>query len=234
VRLPDAVVFDLDGVLVNSEEVAWAAWGRALAQHGYELTAEDRLLQTGETREGNLAYFGERAAIAELEPFEAALGHDMRAAFAAHLVAYDDARRLLEALEARDVPIAVASNGGREGVEHRLVATGLRQHVGVVVSKDDVERPKPAPDPFQEACRRLGTPAARTVGVEDSTHGVRSARDAGLAVLAVAREHVGAEHLGAAHLVVTALDLAAIAEVLARRLGGAPASARDGGPGRLG
>ncbi len=231
-RLPDAVVFDLDGVLVNSEEVAWAAWARALAQHGYELTAEDRVLQTGETREGNLAYFGDRAAIAELERFEEALGHDMRAAFDEHLVAYDDARRVLEALAARGVPIGVASNGGREGVEHRLAATGLRHHVAVVVSKDDVERPKPAPDPYLEACRRLGAPAVRTVGVEDSTHGVRSARDAGLGVLAVAREHVGPEHLGAAHLVVTALDLAAIGEVLARRLRDAPASARDGGPGR--
>ncbi len=230
-RLPDGVVFDLDGVLVNSEEVAWAAWGRALAQHGYELTAEDRLVQTGETREGNLAYFGERAAIAELAGFEEALGRDMRAAFDEHLVAYEDARRLLEALGARGVPMAVASNGEREGVERRLAMTGLRHHVGVVVSKDDVERPKPAPDPYAEACRRLGTPGERTVGVEDSTHGVRSARDAGLAVLAVAREHVGAEHLGAAHLVVAALDLEAIGEVLARRLCDAPASARDGGPG---
>ena len=233
-RLPDAVEVEDDGVLVNSEEVAWAAWGRALAQQGYELTAEDRVLQTGETREGNLAYFGERASIAELERFEEALGHDMRAAFDEHLVAYDDAHRLLAALEARGVPIAVASNGGRAGVEHRLVATGLRQHVSVVVSKDDVERPKPAPDPYLEACRRLGTPGVRTVGVEDSTHGVRSARDAGLGVLAVAREHVGAEHLGAAHLVVTALDLAAIAEARARRLGDAPASARDGGIGGFG
>jgi HAD superfamily hydrolase (TIGR01509 family) len=231
VRLPDGVVFDLDGVLVNSEEVAWATWGLALAQHGYELTAEDRLVQTGETHEVNLAYFGERAAIAELERFEAALGRDLRAAYDEHLVAYEDARRLLQALNDRGVPVAVASNGEREGVERRLAVTGLRHHVELVVTKDDVERPKPAPDPYAEACRRLGTPPSRTVGVEDSTHGVRSARDAGLAVLAVAREHVGAEHLAAAHLVVTALDLEAIAEVLARRLRDAPASARDGGPG---
>ena len=105
-------------------------------------------------------------------------------------------------------------------------------HVAVVVSKDDVERPKPAPDPYWRPAAGSGRPlcerwASRTRPTACARPATRDSECWPWPASTSAQEH-----LGAAHLVVTALDLAAIGEVLARRLRDAPASARNGGPGR--
>src|SRR6185437_14506151 len=97
------------------------------------------------------------------------------------------ARRLLERLTAAGVRLAVASNSEREFLERTLTSAGLFPNgpFAAVVSANDVEHPKPAPDIYLEACRLLGVAAADAVALEDSPIGVASAAAAGMFVIAV-------------------------------------------------
>ena len=204
------VVFDCDGVLVNSEELAFEAWAEALRAHGYETVEEELHSRIGISRDENLAWYAERAGIDDIERFHAGLRGALERLFAERLTAYADTEGTLRALHGTGVPVAVASNSLRADVVVRLRATGLLGLVDELVGLDDVAHPKPAPDPYAEAARRLGTPPGRTVAVEDSSHGVRSARAAGLPVLGVSRIPGREGDLAEADLVVEAVDLHAI------------------------
>lgn len=91
---------------------------------------------------------------------------------------------------ARDRPVAVASSSHAEVIAAALSALGIRELLGAVVSSDEVERGKPAPDVFLEAARRLGLPAGDCLVVEDSINGVRAARAAGMTVVLVPNRSV--------------------------------------------
>jgi HAD superfamily hydrolase (TIGR01509 family) len=84
-------------------------------------------------------------------------------------------------------PLAVASSANRPLIDLVLELTGTARHFRVTVSSEEVPRGKPEPDVYTEAARRLEVPAERCVAVEDSTNGIRSARDAGMRVIAVPR-----------------------------------------------
>jgi HAD superfamily hydrolase (TIGR01509 family) len=96
------------------------------------------------------------------------------------------ALELLEAVRAGGLPVALASNSGREFVEGVLSVAGLLDgHFDVVITADEVEHPKPAPDIYLAACASLGAPPERSAALEDSATGVASARAAGMYVIAV-------------------------------------------------
>jgi HAD superfamily hydrolase (TIGR01509 family) len=96
------------------------------------------------------------------------------------------ALELVDALRARGVAVGVASNSPRPFVERVLAGAGLLDgHCGVVVSADDVEHPKPAPDLYLAACEALGAAPERSAALEDSPPGVASAAAAGMFVIAV-------------------------------------------------
>jgi HAD superfamily hydrolase (TIGR01509 family) len=186
VGLPEvagAVVFDCDGLLVDTE----SGWSRAesaiFAEHGFGFGAEQKALLIGKTLEDGAAamaaYFGrpdDAAAIAgrlhELVARELAAGAD----------ALPGARELVAAVRER-VPVAVASNSPREFVDAALASAGLE--FGEVLAAEDVARPKPAPDLYRAASARLGVPPERCVAFEDSRTGVASARAAGMFVVGV-------------------------------------------------
>jgi HAD superfamily hydrolase (TIGR01509 family) len=95
------------------------------------------------------------------------------------------ALELLELLGGRGVPVALASNSSREFVERTLRTAGVDGRFGIVVTADDVEHGKPAPDIYLEACARLGLPPGDCVALEDSPPGVTSAHEAGMLVVGV-------------------------------------------------
>lgn len=179
------VVFDCDGVLVNTEELGWQVWRSLAGDYGIELTLGDLRAVTGCTDEESVSYFGkwldERALVE--------LGTRFAGAFAAarrkELCSYPDAEETLRELRARAVPVAVASNSTAGDVEAALARTGLAGLVDEIVGADQVVAPKPAPDMYERAAARLGRDVV--VAVEDSPAGIASARAAGLPVLAVDR-----------------------------------------------
>jgi HAD superfamily hydrolase (TIGR01509 family) len=187
----DAVVFDNDGLLLDTE----LAWTRAekdlFARRGRVFTAEHKRALIGSSRstsalmlEAMLDRPGEGHALAdelhELVMVEALAGVPPR----------PGALELVDALRAAGVPLAVASNSRRDFVERVLGGAGLLNgRFAAVVTADDVAEPKPAPDLYLAACAALGTAPERSAALEDSAVGVASAVAAGLYVVAVPYFH---------------------------------------------
>ncbi|MDE0495501.1 MAG: HAD family phosphatase [Acidimicrobiaceae bacterium] len=179
------VVFDCDGVLVNTEELGWRVWRSLAGDYGIELTLGDLRAVTGCTDEESVSYFGKWLDERELVE----LGTRFAGAFAAarreELCSYPDAEETLRELRARGIPVVVASNSMTGDVEAALGRTGLAGLVDEIVGADQVAAPKPAPDMYERAASWLARDVV--VAVEDSPAGIASARAAGLPVLAVDR-----------------------------------------------
>jgi HAD superfamily hydrolase (TIGR01509 family) len=183
----EAVVFDVDGVLIDSEPV-WERVRRTfVAGRGgrWPDDAQDRLMGMS-TAEWS-AYLSEDFGL-RLSPSQVAEGVTaaMAAEYQAHLPLLPGAVDAVRALSAR-WPLAVASSAPKSLIEAVLDASGLRQAFAAAVSSEEVPRGKPAPDVYLEAAKRLGIPPVSCAAIEDSSNGLRSASAAGLTVIAVPR-----------------------------------------------
>jgi HAD superfamily hydrolase (TIGR01509 family) len=185
--LPDAVVFDNDGLLLDTESVWTRAEEDLFERRGTEFSPADKLELVGTSAEiaGGILErrLGEPGRAAELieelnELVVAELEHGVEAMIGA--------RDLLHALKARGTPIGLVSNSPLIFVRRSLEIVGFVDHFDVVLSAHEVAAPKPAPDPYLEACRRLGVEAGpNVVALEDSPTGVAAAVAAGLTVIGV-------------------------------------------------
>ena len=195
------VVFDLDGVLVDSEGI----WARAEAETveglGGEYTTEVSAALYGRGHRDGARILAERFG-GDADAIADTLLANALAGFRRGLEPLPGARDLVAQLRGR-VPIAVASNSVRVFVETALAAAGL-EGFDAVVAGEDVAAPKPAPDPYLEACARLGVDPADAIGIEDSPVGVASAKAAGLYVIGV--PSIRETHLEEADLVLGSLD----------------------------
>lgn len=185
--LPDAVVFDNDGLLLDTESVWTRAEEDLFELRGTEFTPADKRELVGTSAEiaGGILErrLGEPGRAAELieelnELVVAELEHGVEAMVGA--------RELLERLRERGTPLGLVSNSPLRFVERSIEIVGLGDHFDVILSAHEVAAPKPAPDPYLEACRRLGVePGPAVVALEDSPTGVAAARAAGLTVIGV-------------------------------------------------
>lgn len=210
---PDAVLFDNDGLLLDTESVWTRAEQDMFDAYGYEFTAEHKVQLIGKSGaiaskllEGWLEQEGrgvelmaelDQTVVAELERgVEAMVG----------------ARDLLERLQAQGTPIGLVSNSPLPFVERSLAIVGFEAIFDAIVSGHEVAEPKPAPDPYLEACRRIGVePGPSVIALEDSPTGVAAARAAGLTVIGVPSvdgiELEEAHHIAASLLDETVLGL---------------------------
>jgi HAD superfamily hydrolase (TIGR01509 family) len=185
--LPDAVVFDNDGLLLDTESVWTRAEQDLFDRRGAEFTPADKRELVGTSAEiaGGILErrLGEPGRAAELieelnELVVAELEHGVEAMLGA--------KELLEALKGRGTPIGLVSNSPLIFVQRSLEIVGFHQIFDIVLSAHEVAAPKPAPDPYLEACKRLGVTAGpNVVALEDSPTGVAAARAAGLTVIGV-------------------------------------------------
>ena len=183
----EAVVFDMDGVLIDSEPVWEQVRRKFVAAHGgrWADDAQERLMGMS-TAEWS-AYLSEDFGL-RLSPSQVAEGviAAMATEYQAHLPLLPGAVDAVHALSAR-WPLAVASSAPKSLIEAVLDASGLRRAFTAAVSSEEVPRGKPAPDVYLEAAKRLGIPPASCAAIEDSSNGLRSASAAGLTVIAVPR-----------------------------------------------
>ncbi|WP_406382150.1 HAD family hydrolase [Streptomyces sp. NBC_01618] len=182
---PELVIFDCDGVLVDSERIAVRIQVEVGAELGWPLTADEvieKFVGRSAASVGELiaARLGTSAAATWQQRFE-----DLhRDAVDAELVAVDG---IHEALAALTLPTCVASSGSHEKMRHTLGRTGLRVHFeGRIFSATEVAHGKPAPDLFLHAARQMGVAPTACVVVEDSKYGVQAARSAGMRSLGYA------------------------------------------------
>jgi HAD superfamily hydrolase (TIGR01509 family) len=178
----DLVIFDCDGVLVDSEVISCRAHAETLTRHGYPITADqvlDRFLGMSD-REARLAIETELGRSLP-DDFEAQM---KQAALRRYADDLQNIPYIAETIAAIDLPKCVASSGTPEKIRHGLQAAGL-YHLLVpnIFSATQVRNGKPAPDLFLFAAGQMATPAGRCVVIEDSVPGITGARAAGMTVL---------------------------------------------------
>jgi HAD superfamily hydrolase (TIGR01509 family) len=198
------IVFDCDGVLVDSEELSWGAWAVTLAKYDVTLTADDRSYGTGRTFQDNYRNLAQRGDLPPQQDFGAELGAAVSEVLNRHLNAFQDAVDTLEALQGK-ADMAVASSSSRDRLDLSLETTNLLRFFSVSVAGDEVERGKPAPDMFLAAADLLEVSPETCVAVEDTPAGIASAKAAGMTVVAVQRGLFDVSELGEADAIVPRL-----------------------------
>lgn len=185
----DMVIFDCDGVLVDSEPITNRLLQDDLAAHGLVLTLEDVM---GSFVGGTIAGVGVEARRrgADLPENWADLFYEkMFVALADQVESIPGAEAVLDALDAAGITYAVGSNGPHRKMDVTLIRTGLASRLkGRVYSREDVERPKPAPDVYLKAAADAGIAPERCAVIEDSASGATAGKAAGMAVFGFAAE----------------------------------------------
>jgi len=203
----EAVVFDLDGVLLDSEQVWDEAREQLAEERGGRWHDQAQKDMMGMSSTEWSRYMHERIGLPEPpEEINREVVERLAAIYREHLPAIAGAREAVEGLAAR-WPLGLASSSNRELIHLTLELLGVKQLFAATVSSEEVARGKPAPDVYLEAARRLEVDPAHTAAVEDSNNGILAAKAAGMRVLAIPNRHFppGGEALAEADVVLDSL-----------------------------
>ena len=182
------LIFDCDGVLVDSEQFSCGAWLPLLRRRGVKVELPDIEAFIGQSDQAVLEHY--RTLGAEFSPDILAEREQEYFALArGRLQSFVGLREALEELRRRQVPMAVASSGGPAKIHFSLAEVGLLEFFPVLCSAVEVQRGKPAPDLFLLAAGRLGMAPEVCAVVEDSVPGLQAARAAGMRAIGFSSSH---------------------------------------------
>jgi len=205
-KLPAAVIFDMDGLLFDSEALYRDAIIEAARELGHSFTVEDFLKLVGRPWTVNRVALQEHIGpTKDVEVFRSAWHQRYRVTRDA-LALKAGAAELLDHLDELRLPRAICTSSSKEDVEHNLGLHGLVGRFDAVIAAGDYARGKPAPDPFLRAAEVLGVAAEDCLALEDSHNGVRAAASAGMYTIMVPDLLPATDELRlVCHLVVTNL-----------------------------
>lgn len=200
-----AVLFDLDGTLVDSERLQWRAYREVLERHGATIDLAEyarRFIAVGGGPEWACRAYRLPIDAATLRAEKARV----YAGFVPHLVAACPGAADALARLAPHFALAVVTNSIRSEAEAILAHLGLAAWLRTVVAREDYARAKPAPDAYREAARRLGRPPEECLVVEDTPRGVAAGRAAGMLVVAAPSDLTAGEDFAGATARIASLD----------------------------
>jgi HAD superfamily hydrolase (TIGR01509 family) len=187
---PTAVVFDLDGLMFNTEDLYDVVGERLLRRRGHDFSPELKRRMMG--RPGNVSlqimidYHGLDATVDQLQ----AESDDIFAEILpARLAPMPGLNALLDALESASIPKAIATSSGRAYTQTVLSFFDLEPRFAFLLTSEDVEHGKPDPEIYRSAAQRIGVPADRLLVLEDSENGCRAAVAAGACTVAIPGHH---------------------------------------------
>jgi HAD superfamily hydrolase (TIGR01509 family) len=219
----EAVVFDLDGVLLDSEQVWDSAREELARERGGRWHENAQRDMMGMSSLEWSRYMHETIGLPESpEEISAEVVRRLAELYREHLPVLPGAREAVERLAGR-WPLGLASSSNRELIDLVLEELAVADLFQATVSSEEVERGKPAPDVYLEAARRLEVDPTRVAAVEDSENGLRAARAAAMRVVAIPNAHFppGEEALARADVVLSSLDELTIDAIEAASGGGA-------------
>lgn len=185
-RVPAAVVFDMDGLLFDTESLYQEAIMAAAIEYGEEMTPAIFRRMLGNPWPANrgllLSHYGTSFAV---DAFRASWLQKFEQLLAGRLFLKPGAAELLDILDELKLPRAIATSSSHGSVQHHLAAHGLLGRFDEIIAHGDYARGKPAPDPFLRAAERLGVEPRLCLALEDSHNGVRSASAAGMMTVMV-------------------------------------------------
>ena len=202
-----AVVFDLDGVLLDSEQVWDELREQLVEDRGGRWHDGAHTEMMGMSSVEWSRYMRDELDVPDPpEEISAEVVRRLEEVYRRGLPLIDGAEHAVERLAAR-WPLGLASSSNRELIDLVLELTGLARFFRVTVSSEEVPRGKPAPDVYIEAARELGVPPERCAAVEDSRNGIRAAKAAGMRVIAIPNQHFppGQESLALADVTLGSL-----------------------------
>jgi beta-phosphoglucomutase len=201
-----AVIFDFDGVIVDTEHLHYEAINTVLSQYGHSIGEKEISENVGLTSRQVYTKLKEKLNLPEdvdtlvMKKREIYL---VLAAKKAELM--PNVAEFIQYLKANNFRVAIASSGFRVQIHTILDKYGLRGHFETIVSIDDVKNPKPHPEIYLEAIKRLGLKSSECIAIEDSDKGIASAKQAGIKVIAVPNEITKNQDLSQADLVLRSL-----------------------------
>lgn len=183
-----AVIWDCDGVLVDSEKLSCSAWLPVLRRRGIEVELADIEVFIGRADPDVLAHYRQAG---HTLPDEILLEREQEyyAAARGTLGSFDGLKQVLEGLRSAGTPVAVASSGGPERIQFSIEEVGIADYFDIVCSAVEVEHGKPAPDLFLLAAERLGVPPAHCTVIEDSVPGITAGVSAGMRAIGFTSSH---------------------------------------------
>ena len=185
----DAVVFDLDGVLLDSEQVWDEAREQLAKERGGRWHPQAQREMMGMSSTEWSRYMHETIGLPEPpDEINREVVERLAAIYREHLPAIPGSKEAVERLAAR-WPLGLASSSNRELIDLALELLGVKHLFTATVSSEEVAHGKPAPDVYLEAARRLGIEPTRTAAIEDSNNGILAAKAAGMRVLAIPNRH---------------------------------------------
>lgn len=190
-----AVLFDMDGVIVDSEPLHVAAFQTTLKKYGYDLSHEHYKQHfAGQTDEaGFKQYFDFIGETVDLPVIMDAKAKAYLALASDQLKPYPGVIEYIRDLAARKIPLALVTGSLRIEAEVTLKTFDLANYFSVIIAAEDVEHGKPSPEGYFKGARSLGVDSADCIVIEDSPKGVQAAKAAGMRCLAVTNTHTNNE-----------------------------------------
>jgi HAD superfamily hydrolase (TIGR01509 family) len=182
----EAAIFDMDGTLIDSEAVYIAGMQEAAETLGLALPIELCHAMVGVPRDGcNVLLLNHYGPDFDLQVFRGHYSNSVERRMKERVPVKPGVVELLDFLAAKGLPLAIATSALRATAERNLGRAGLLDRFTVLTARDEVEHPKPAPDLYLEAARRLGIAPERCVAFEDSSIGIVAAHAAGMRAVMV-------------------------------------------------
>ena len=202
-----AVIFDIDGVLIDSYEPHFESWRRIAGQHGVDYTEAMFAKGFGRTSREIIAEDWDLPNLSseEISAIDQAKEAAYREIVADNFPAMPGASELVRVLHEAGFKIAVGSSGPRENVELAIEQLGIRPYLGAAISGQDVTRGKPDPQIFLRAAETLGVPPGNCAVIEDAPAGLEAARAAEMVCVGFPSTGHSPADLLAADLVITQL-----------------------------
>jgi beta-phosphoglucomutase family hydrolase len=208
-----AVLFDLDGVIVDSREHHMRAWERWATEHGIKHAPDYFHRVFGMRNDAIIGGLRSGLSPSELQPLAERKEELFRELARGHVEALPAVLDVLDRLDERGIPKAVVTSTPRRNLDLILESLGIAHRFGALVAEEDAAKGKPHPEGFLVASERLAVEPARCVVIEDAPAGLAAAKAAGMRAAGVTTTHPASE-LHDADVVVASLDEPALAAFL--------------------